>query len=438
MNVTVQELAPCKKLVRFDVEAKDVEDAFETMAKDFVREAHLPGFRPGKAPKDMVLKRYEKEISEEVKKKLINDTFKKGVQEQKLEVVGVPDLEDIQFARGQNLQFVATVETAPQFELPNYRGLPAKREMATVTEDDIQRALTALQNQKGKFEKVEREVQAGDYVVVNYTGSSEGKPLTEIAPAARGLTEQKGFWVEVKPDSFIPGFATQLQGARAGEKRTVTIDFPADFVTPELAGKKATYEVEVVEVKQRLVPPIDDAFAKIYEAENLEKLREGIRSDLQNELNLKQKRSVRNQLVQELLSHANFELPETQLQLETRNVVYEIVAENQKRGIPKEIIDKQKDEIYNASSRTARERVKIAYIFQKIAEKEGIRVSEAELHPRILALAQAYQMTPQKFIEEARKRNGIEEIYQQMLHEKVMDFLQEQAKVEDVPAAPAT
>lgn len=433
MNVTVENLAPCKKLVRFELDAKAVDEAFDKMAGDFVREVQLPGFRPGKAPKDMVLKKYEKEIAEEVKKKLIGDTFRQGMKEQKLDVVGVPDLEEIQFARGQNLQFAATVETAPEFEVPEYKGLPANREDATVSEEDLQKALSALQNQQGKFEKVDRPVKQGDYAVVNYTGTSEGKPLTEIAPTARGLTEQKGFWVEVKPDSFIPGFASQLEGAKAGDKRTVNVDFPQDFVTPQLAGKKGTYEVEVVEVKERILPPIDDAFAKSFGAENLEKLREGVRSDLQNELNHRQKRNIRNQLVKELLGKVTFDLPETQVQHETRNVVYEIVSENQKRGIPKEMIDQQKEQIYTASSDTAKERVKAAYVFQKIAEKEGIRVTRDELNTRILALAQAYQMTPQKFVQELEKRDGLTEIHQQMLHEKVVDYLQEHAKLTDVP-----
>src|SRR6185369_10606436 len=203
-----------------------------------------------------------------------------------------------------------------------------------------------------------------DYVVVNYTGSSEGKPLTEMAPTAKGLTEQKGFWIEVKPDSFIPGFATQLVGAKAGDKRTVNVDFPQDFVTPQLAGKKGTYDVEIVEVKEKVVPAIDDAFAKTYGAENLGALREGIRRDLQNELNTKQSRSVRGQIVKKLLDQMTVELPETLVSQETRNVVYQIVQENQQRGISKEAIDSQKDQIYKASNNTARERVKASFVFQ--------------------------------------------------------------------------
>src|SRR5262245_46048022 len=214
----------------------------------------MPGFRPGKAPREMVLKKYEKDIEEEVKKKLMSDAYHKGVKEQKLNVVGYPDLEQIQFARGQAFQFAATLETAPDFDMPEYRGLPARREAAVVTETEIDHALEALRGQMAKFNKVDRPVQQDDFVVVNYTGTSEGKPITDIAPAARGLTEQKNFWVEIKKDSFIPGFAEQLVGAQAADKRTVTVEFPADFVTPQLAGKQGVYEVEVVEVKERTLP----------------------------------------------------------------------------------------------------------------------------------------------------------------------------------------
>ncbi len=437
MNVTVENLGPCKKLLRFDIDVAVVNTAFEAVAKDYQKQAALPGFRPGKAPKDMVLKRYEKEIEDEAKRKLMGDTYRNAIKEHKLEVVGYPDVEEIQFGKGQAMQFAATIETAPEFELPEYRGLQASREKRGVTEEDIDKALKLLADRVSNFNTVDREIKEGDFVVVNYAGSSEGKPLTEVAPAAKGLTEQKNFWVEVKPDSFIPGFALQLTGAKAGEKRTVNVDFPADFVTPELAGKKGTYEVEVVEVKEKAVPALDDGFAKSYGAENFSALREGVRRDLQNELNTKQTRSVRGQVVKNLLDQVKVELPETLVAQETRNVVYQIVQENQQRGVSKEAIDAQKDQIYQASSNTARERVKASFVFQKIAAKEGIRVQPEEVNARIYALSQQYQMAPDKFAKELEKRDGISEIWSQLLNEKVIDFLQQTAKIEDVEPSEA-
>ena len=420
--------------MRFEVAAADVDKSFEQITKDFVKHAKLPGFRPGKAPPEMVLKQYQKDIEEEVKRKLIGDSYRQGIKEQKFNVLGYPDIEEIQFGKGQALQFAATVEITPEFELPDYRGLPAKRESALVTDEDVANAIEALRGQAATFDKVDRPVQEGDYVVVNYTGSCDGKPMTELAPAARGLTEQKGFWVEVKPDSFIPGFATQLVGATAGEKRTVNVDFPADFVTPQLAGKKGIYEVEVTEVKQKKLAELDDAFAKGYGAESLEKLREGVRKDLQNERNSQQKRNIRNQIVKELLTRVDFELPESTLQVETRNVVYEMVNENQRRGVPKEVIENKKDEIYGMAQNIAKERSKVGFLFHRIAEKEGIRADQSELSARVAVLAQANQMAPQKFAQELEKRGSLPEIYQQIIHEKVLNFLHEHAKLEDVPA----
>ncbi len=436
VNVTVENLAPCKKLLRVELEAQKVDDAFEEMLKNYQRQAALPGFRPGKAPKDMVAKRYEADIQDEVKKKLIPDAYRQAVKEQKLDVVGYPDIEEIQFGKGQSLQFAATIETAPEFEMPEYKGISAKREKGEVSDVDVEKAINLLRDRQTDFKTVAREVAQGDVAVVNFTGTTDGKPITDTAPTARGLTEQKNFWVNVEKTSFIPGFADQLIGAKAGDKRTVNVDFPADFVTPQLQGKQGTYEVEVVEVKEKLLPELNDDFAKGFGAENLEKLREGVRNDLDNELKYKQERSVRGQVVEGLLSRVQCELPESVVVQETRNVVYNIVSENQKRGISKEMIDHQKNEIFNSASATAKDRVKASFLFQKIAEKESIKVEQNEVLQRIQQLAANYQMSPEKFIKELQKRNGVPEIYEQLQAEKVIDFLVQNAHVEEVaPAA---
>jgi trigger factor len=436
VNVTVENLAPCKKLVRVEVESKDVDAAFESMIKDFQRQAALPGFRPGKAPRDMIVKRFEKDIQEEVKKKLIPDAYRKAVEEQKLDVLGYPDIEEIQFGRGQTLQFAATIETAPEFQLPVYKGLPVKRERTIVTDTDVERALEMLRGRQLEYKTVDRPAQSGDVAVVNYTGTCEGKPITEIAPTAKGLTEQKNFWVNLDESSFIPGFGAQLAGAKAAEKRTVTVNFPADFVTPQLAGKPGVYEVEVVEVKEKVLPALDDAFAKSYGAENVEKLRAGIRTDLENELNFKKERSIRNQIVAQLLNRVSFELPESAVTAETRNVVYNIVNENQKRGVAKEIIQAEKDRIYSAAADTAKNRVKTSFLLQKIAEQEDIKVSQEEVAVRVQQMAASYQIPAEQFIKDLQKRNGIVEIYDQIANDKTLVFLEQNAIIEDVAPEP--
>ena len=434
MNVTVENLAPCKKLVRIELEAQAVDAAFAAMEKNFQKEANIPGFRPGKAPIPMVVKKHGDAIKEEVKRKLIGDSYRDALKEKNIDVLGYPDIEEIQFGRGQSLMFAATIETPPEFQLPEYKGIPIKREAKEVTDADVVKALDLLREQRADFAKVERGLANGDIAVVNYSGTSDGKPLTEIAPTAKGLTANQGFWIEMKEGSFIPGFSEQLLGAKAGEKRTVTVDFPADFVSKELAGLKGVYEVEVVEAREKTLPALDDAFAKTFEAESLEKLREGVRRDLESELKYKQNRDTRAQVVSGLLGKVNFDLPEGAVANETRNVVYNLVQENAKRGVQKDVIEKEKEAIYSAASANAKERVKLAFLVQKIAEKEEIKVSQEEVLRRIQTMASMYQIPPDKFIKDLQKRNGIVEIYDQLSTEKVMEFLENNAAVETVPA----
>jgi trigger factor len=214
------------------------------------------------------------------------------------------------------------------------------------------------------------------------------------------------------------------------------VNFPADFVTPQLAGRKGAYEVEIVEVKEKVLPAVDDAFAKSFGAENLEKLREGVRRDLGNELAYSQNKSIRGQLIQSLLNRVSFDLPESAVAQETRNVVFDIVRENQKRGVGRAQIEQDKERIYSAATHGAKERVKAAFLMQRIAEKENIKVSQEEVAKRINVLAAMYQIPPEQFLKDLQKRNGLAEIYDQVMNDKVMDFLQQNAKIEDVPAGP--
>lgn len=431
MNVSVENLAPCKKLVRVELDAAAVDAAFDVATKDFQKQATLPGFRPGKAPREMVIKKYAADIKEEVKRKLIGDNYRKAIEDQKLQVIAPPDIEEVQFERGQPLQFTATVETAPEFQLPEYKGLPAVLEARVVSDADVNRALDLLRGQHAKFETVARPLAGGDIAVVNYTGTCEGKPITDLAPTAMGLTEQKNFWIETADGSFIPGFAAQLIGAQAGEKRTVNVDFPADFVTPQLQGKKGVFEVELVEVKEKALPPLDDELAKKYGAETIEALKTGARRDLENELKYSQSKAVRNQVVKGLLGRVNFDLPETAVAAETRNVVYDIVRQNTQRGVGREMIEQQKDEIYSAAAVNAKERVKLAFLVGRIAELEKLTVSQEDVLKRAQQLAAMYQIPFEQFVKDLQKRNGVNELYEQVLHEKVLDLLEKNAAISE-------
>ncbi|MBG87746.1 MAG: trigger factor [Verrucomicrobiales bacterium] len=434
MSINVENLAPCKKLLRIEVDAADVDATFNDVTGQFRKHAQLPGFRQGKAPRAVVEKNFGAKIQEEVKKKLLQDAYQSAMEKENLKAADYPEIEELQFERGQAFKFAATVETEPDFDLPDYKGIKVKRETKVVGDEDVDAALEKLREQRVDYKDVDRELQRGDIAVVDYTGTSEGKPLTDIAPTARGLTENKNFWVRAESEEFIPGFADQLIGLKAGDEKTVEVNFPAEFVNAELAGRKGSYEVKLNQVKERILPELDDEFASSFGGESLEKMREGIKGDLENEQKYQENRDIRDQLVKHLMTETKFDLPESVVANETRNTVYDIVAENQRRGLGKDVIEQQKDEIFSAANANAKEKVRAMYLLSRIAEKESIKAEQQEIAARVQVMAQQYQMPMDKLVKQLQEKNGFAEIQEQVVVGKVLDFLQLNASVEEVPA----
>ena len=331
-----------------------------------------------------------------------------------------------------------TLEHTPDFELPTYKGLKAKREAAVAGDADVERAVGILREQQVKYNDVQRAAQDGDVLVVNYKGTADGKPISDFNPTAKGLTEKQNTWVQIAKDSFIPGFTEQLVGASAGDKRTVTLTFPKEFVVTEVAGLAGSFDVEVVGVKEKVLPVVDDAFAQGFGAASVDVLMTGVRRDLQNEIDFRVKKSVRDQLLQALLQQVTVELPESVVASETRNLVYNIVNENQRRGVPQEIIEGKKDEIFQSASVSAKDRVKAAFILNRIAEAEKISIDQRELSQRIVAIAQQNNTSPEKMVKVLQERNAFPEIQQDILTGKVLDLIELNAAIEEgVAAAPA-
>lgn len=436
MNVSVEQLAPCKVLIKVEVDAATVDQAFEKATAEIQKKARITGFRPGKAPPYMIARAYGHEIESEARRKLLGESYGAVLKEHNIQPLSRPEVEEIQFGRGQPYSYAITLETEPRFDLPEYKGIPVEVEIREVTPEDVERGLQAIRDQRAEFRDVARPAAAGDFVVVHYSGTCEGKPITDHSPTARGLTEQKNFWLKMESDHFIPGFTDQLLGASAGDHRTVTITFPADFVVPVVAGKQGVYEVELVQVKERHLPELTDAFATQFGVDTLEALREGIRGDLENELKHKRVTSIRNQIIQTLLNRVQCELPEGIVEHETRSVVRDIVSRNQGRGLTKENLQEHKDEIFAAASTSARDRVKAALILNRIADREGIKIKQEEVLHAVALLAQRQNERPEKLFRAMQQDGRLSSLSEQLLTSRVLDFLQLQTLTSEVPARP--
>lgn len=435
VNATIDDLGGCKKLVRVEVPVEVVDAVFEDITRQFIKFAQLPGFRPGKAPKHLVVKSYAGRIEEESKKRLTEESFRSASAKNDLKVIVTLNIEEQSFGRGMPFQYTVNCEVAPDFALPEYKGLALKREVSAASDADVDRAVNILREQQVKYNDVQRAAQNGDVVVVNYKGTVEGKPITDIAPTARGLTEKTGFWLAIAPDSFIPGFTEPLIGASAGDKRTVNITFPNEFVAAELSNRAAVYEVEVTGVKEKVLPEVNDAFAQGFGAKDVAELLAGIRRDLQNELDSRQRGSVRDQIVKTLLGAVQFDLPESIVTSETRNLVYNIVNQNQQRGVAAEVIEQKKDEIFANASSSAKDRVKAGFILNRIASLEKIQVTNEEVSQRIVAIAAQRNEPPEKVAKKLQEQNAIQDIAQDIVTSKVLDFIELQAKIEEVAVA---
>ncbi len=433
MAVTIENAAPCRKKLRVEVDAGRVAGTRAEILQEFRKFASIPGFRPGKAPEPMVEKRYAGQIDEELRKRLIPESYREALNEQNLKVVGYPQIESVDYQPGRPLVYTAAVDTAPEFPLPDYKGIAVKKTAIAVKDEDITKTLDSLREQQAEFVNVEgRPVKTGDFAVISYSGVAEGKPISELAPDAKGLGENKDFWLLISSDSFLPGFCDQLIGANVGEKRQVLVDFPADFPQKSLAGKKATFFVDVVALKEKKLLELNDDFAKKLGSETLEKLRDAVRKSLAAEAEGQVNSDLRRQIIDHLLSKVDFELPESLVQQETRGIIYDVVRENSMRGATKEQLEKQKDEIFGFASKSAKDRLRTSFILDAIAHAEQIKVEEPEVERRIAELAQRSRTTPVRLKAQLAEKGGLGEIEEQVLVSKTLDFLMDNAKVETV------
>jgi trigger factor len=433
MTVTIENTAPCRKKLRVEVTAERVAGTRAEILQEFRKIAAIPGFRPGKAPEPMVEKRYAGEIDDELRKRLIPESYREAVAEQKLKVVGYPQVEAVEYKHGRPLVFTAAVDTAPEFPLPDYKSIPLKKKAATVKEEDIDKTIESLREQQSDFVAVEnRALRTGDFAVVNYSGVADGKPISELAPDAKGLGENKDFWLLISSESFLPGFCDQLVGASAGEKRQVLVDFPADFPQKALAGKKATFFVDLVSIKEKKLPELNDELAKKLGVESLDKLKEAVRKSLVSEAEAQQNADLRRQAVDHLLGKVAFDLPESLVQQETRSIIYDVVRENSVRGATKEQLEQKKNEIFGFAAKSAQDRLRTSFILDAIAQAEQIKVDEAEIEHQIAQLAQRSRTTPERLKAQLTDKGGLGEIEEQILVSKTLDFLVAQAKIETV------
>ncbi len=432
MNVVVEDIAVCRKALTIEIPSAEIDQVRNDVTKEFVQYVAIPGFRPGKAPRSVVERRFEKQIEEEVERKLVPESYRKAIEEKNIRPVMITDIDKNEIKKGQPVAFKVTIDVAPEFDLPEYKGLAVTRESAEPTDEEITQTLDNLREQQADYKDVEgRGVQAGDFVIVSYTGTIDGTPIKDVAPSSYLFAENNDMWMRVEEDFFLKGFTTQLIGENVDAKKQVTATFKEDFPQKELAGKTALYDVEIKGVKERHLPVLDDAFAKkIVPDKTVDELKDLIRKDLQKQKEYKVESQLKDAIVKQLLEKTKLDLPESVLEEEKRRTIYDIVQSNQQRGVTDDMLETKKDEILSSATQNATEKLKASFILLKIAEKEQIKPTEQEVASYLQIMADRYRMTVDKLVRKLRENMKLQEVYDNIAVGKTLDFLVQNANVQ--------
>jgi trigger factor len=310
-----------------------------------------------------------------------------------------------------------------------------------VTEKDVDESIESLREQQADFPDVTppRPVAMGDYVVVDYDGTIEGEPVhVKFPKAGKPLSHNKGFWIKMTEEAFFPGYCANLVGANIGETREFDIDVPADFPVEGMPGSKIHYKVTVAELKERVLPELNDAFADgVAKGKTLAELRVMAREELEKQKQRQAEAAKRSGAMAHLISKVECELPTNLVRQQTQSILDEIVKENQERGVADEILREHEKDLVGSAAQSARDRIKGTFILLRIAEKEGIKITEMDLRRRIAGLAQRSRMTFDKMVKELQKRGAMEQIKEELVTAKTLDFVASQASVTAETTSPA-
>jgi len=435
MKVEVEKHPGLISKLQIELPPEDVAKEWDAIANSFARFAKIPGYRPGKAPRAVIDKRFRKEIQEELTKKLVSKSYHEAVEREQLRVASLTNIEDVQFGENKSMRFRATVVTAPEFELPDYKQIPVQVPDTKVSDVEVDEALDRLRDQSADFVDVPaRALEMGDFAVLDFEGSVESKPISEIAPqASKNLYGGKKFWLHLAADNFLPKFCEQLIGQKPGETRLVIVHFPEDFMVKELAGKKADYAVTLRDIKEKVLPALDDAFAtKLVPGKTLADLRQMIEHDIEHAKEHDAERAKESQIVKFLHEQTQFELPPALLQNETRRALAELVQQNRERGVTDEMLKEKEKELIDGAASLAAHRLKTNFILHRIAEREKIQVIKEDIDFRLKQEASRYDISPEKMRKELQQKDALDDVAEQILLGKTLDFLKVNVSVETV------
>ena len=420
----------CRRELELEIPADEVSKAMERVAKEFARLARVPGFRPGKAPIPLIKKRFAEDIKGEVLQTLVPQRVEKAVAEQKLTPVSQPQVDKVEYNEGQPVKFRASFEVLPEFALGNYKNLEIEMPEMQITDERVAETLAEMQQRAATFTPVEgRAVQNDDFVQVKLHGTPEGggDPL-----------QADSVLCHVGAEETMEPFNENLRGANAGDHKNFDVEYPADYPDAKLSGKKFHYSVDVLGVKTKTLPEINDEFAKdVSDAASLEELKKKIRESLEHERDHRQKELQREKVLAELVKLHAFPVPDSLVEHQMDVRLERVVRSLAQQGVDPRAVNVDWVSLRRRQEERARDDVKAELVVDRIATEEQIDVTEEELQHELEHVASHGGESAEAIRARLTKQGALDRMKAKLRSDKTVDWLAQNARVKTVAAASA-
>lgn len=428
------ESATCKRELVIEVPVEAVARESDQITAQYARVARIPGFRPGRAPRSLVSKRFREEIRSEVAQTLIPRYFEDRLREENLVVAGEPHFQDLQFEEGQALRAKASFEVYPDIQLKeNYRGVEIAEEPATVSDAELDESVERTRQQNATFEVVEgRPAGDGDYVMVGYKGEDLANATEEAIEVREGL-------IQIAGSGTVPEFSENLRGSQPGDIREFEVNYPEQFPNQRLRGRRIRYRVEVQGIKKKVLPALDDELAKsVSDFSTLAEFRNQVREDLERARQRRAENTVRQKLLDKIVDSYDFPVPDTLVELQVRRRLERAVTGLASQGIDLEAAGIDWRRVREDSRGDAERDVRGSLILDKIADAEKVEVSEEDVDGAVRELAEAAQEPPASLKTRLTREDGLARLKSNIRRQKALDLIYHSAKITQPSGAAAS
>lgn len=422
MDIRVEDLGPTRKRIHVMVPEEVVKKEIDGVYFELKKTAKVKGFRPGKTPRQILERYYSDYVTEQVISKLIGNTYEGALTESKIRPVSRPTLENEELTEGEPFKYSAVVDVSPEIHVGDYIGISVKKRELKIEKEDVTQRLDQIRNLHAQLKMIgeERPVREGDFVLIDFEGSIDGMPFK----GGKGESVS----IEIGAGRFSTDLEKGLVGARCDGEKEIEITFPEDHRERELAGKKALFRVKVREIREKVLPSLDDEFAKDVGSESLKDLKKKIRSEIEEEKKLEINRELENQIIEFLIEKNEFEIPESMVNRQVDALIRELKLNLAYQGVEFRTSGLDEEKLREEYQDRAVRQVKSTLLLNRIAELEKIDVTEGEIGQKFEEIGRKTNRTRSQ-VEASYSKNGlVESLKAQVLEEKTLEFLRNKAE----------